>query len=55
MAKIWFNRVYTRAVTFEDVPEKYRDKVFDIAMGWVADERMTVEEFKELFGEGTDE
>ena len=51
MAKIYFNRLIIGTITFDAIPAKFQDAVRGYGRQWVADKRLTVEEYEMLFKE----
>ena len=55
MAKIYFNRLLIGTITFDAVPAKYQDAARAYGCQWVADGRLTIEEYEMLFKEAYEE
>ena len=55
MAKIYFNRLIIGTITFDAIPAKFQDAVRAYGRQWVADGRLTIEEYEMLFKEAYEE
>lgn len=51
MAKIYFNRLIVGTITYDAVPARYQADVIAYGREWVADGRMSVDEFELMFKE----
>lgn len=51
MAKVYFNRLMVGTITFDAIPEKYRDKVRECGVDYVKEGKLPVEEFEMLYKE----
>ncbi len=51
MAKIYFNRLIVGTITFDAIPKKYQKDVRAYGREWVAEGRMSAEEYEMLFKE----
>lgn len=51
MAKIYFNRLIVGTITFDAIPKKYQSDVKAYGREWVAEGRMSAEEYEMLFKE----
>lgn len=51
MAKIYFNRLISGTILFENIPAKYKDAVYSYGQEWLDAGKITEERFRELFGQ----
>ena len=51
MAKIYFNRLIVGTITFDAIKPQYQDAVRIYGRQWVADGRLSIEEYEMLFKE----
>ena len=51
MAKIYFNRLIVGTITFDAIKPQYQDAVRTYGRQWVADGRLSIEEYEMLFKE----
>ena len=51
MAKIYFNRLIVGTITFDAIKPQYQDAVRAYGRQWVADGRLSIEEYEMLFKE----
>ena len=49
--KIWFNRLVAGKVTFDEISEKYKQDVKELAKEKVEQGLMPIEQYEKLFGE----
>lgn len=55
MAKIYFNRLVIGTITFDAIKPQFQDAVRGYGRQWVADGRLTIEEYEMLFKEAYEE
>ena len=51
MAKVYFNRLIIGTITFDAIPEKYREKVKGYGIEYVKKGKLSVEEYEMLYKE----
>ena len=51
MAKVYFNRLIVGTITYDAIPEKYRNKVKEYGIDYVKKGKLPVEEYEMLYKE----
>lgn len=52
MAKIYFNRLLSNTIAFNQIPSQYKSQVRTLGEEWLQKGKITEEQFSQLFIEG---